>query len=192
MASVDRRTSTSFTDPDALQPLLNCSLIALDENPGVQPIGIGETSRKIIAKAVLQVVKQNVLDLDGCLQLCAGQCAGCEVAVHAMKMIFGNEDTEGGQNIRPIFLKFLNNFYIISSFQDKMYKCLTKIKFGLTLCLSMYFFLFQAPLSSQVLTVLLPPCLLMAHLYCHRKVPHRVIPWQCSCMLLVLCLSFDN
>ena len=69
-----------------------------------------------------------------------------------------------------------------------MYKCLTKIKFGLTLCLSMYFFLFQAPLSSQVLTVLLPPCLLMAHLYCHRKVPHRVIPWQCPCILLVLCL----
>ena len=28
-----------------------------------------------------------------------------------------------------------------------MYKCLTKIKFGLTLCLSMYFFLFQALVS---------------------------------------------
>ena len=95
MASIARCTSTSFTDPDALQPLLNCSLIALDKNPGVQPIGIGETSRRIIAKAVLQVVKQDVLDLAGCLQLCAGQCAGCEAAVHAMRMIFGDEDTEG-------------------------------------------------------------------------------------------------
>ena len=95
MASVARRISTSFTDPDALQPLLNCCLIALDKNPGVRPIGIGEISRRIIAKAVLQVVKQDVLDAAGCLQLCAGQRAGCEAAVHAMRMIFADEDTEG-------------------------------------------------------------------------------------------------
>ena len=86
MASAARRISTSFTNPDALQPLLNCRLIALDKNPGVQPIGIGKTSRKIIVKAVLQVVKQDVLDAAGCLQLCAGQRAGCKAAVHAMRM----------------------------------------------------------------------------------------------------------
>ena len=80
LASVARRISTSFIDPDALQPLLNCRLIALDKNPGVRPIGIGETSRRIIAKAVLYVVKQDVMDAAGCLQLCAGQRAGCEAA----------------------------------------------------------------------------------------------------------------
>ena len=38
LASVAKRFSTSFVDPDALQPLLNCRLIALDKNPGVRPI----------------------------------------------------------------------------------------------------------------------------------------------------------
>ena len=78
-----------------MQPLLNCRLIALDKNPGVRPIGIGETSRRIIAKAVLHVVKQDVMDAAGCLQLCAGQHAGCEAAVHAMREIFDDEGTEG-------------------------------------------------------------------------------------------------
>lgn len=92
LASVARHISTSFIDPDALQPLLNCQLLALDKNPGVKPIGIGETSRRIIMKAVLYVVKQDVMDAAGCLQ---GQRAGCEAAVHAMRDIFADEGTEG-------------------------------------------------------------------------------------------------
>ena len=40
LASVARCISTSFIDPDSLQPLLNCRLIALDKNPGVRLIGI--------------------------------------------------------------------------------------------------------------------------------------------------------
>ena len=35
LALVARRISTSFTDLEGLQPLLNCRLIALDKNPGV-------------------------------------------------------------------------------------------------------------------------------------------------------------
>jgi len=95
LASVAKHISTSFIDLDALQPLLNCWLIALDKNPEVQPIGIGKTSRRIIAKVVLYVVKQNVMDTTGCLQLCAGQHAGCEAVVHAMREIFADEGTEG-------------------------------------------------------------------------------------------------
>ena len=76
MLLVARRISTSFTDLEALQPLLNCQPIALDKNTGVRPIGIGETSRRIIAKAVLHIVKQDVMDAASCLQLCAGQRAG--------------------------------------------------------------------------------------------------------------------
>ena len=85
LALVAKRISTSFTDPDALQPLLNCHLIALDKDPGVRPIGIDETSRRIIAKAVLRVAKQDIMDAAGCFQLCAGQRAGCEAAVHTMR-----------------------------------------------------------------------------------------------------------
>ena len=69
-------------------------MIALDKNPRVRPIGIGETSRRIIAiKAVLHVVKQDVMDAAGCN--CVGQRAGCEAAVHAMREIFDDEGTEG-------------------------------------------------------------------------------------------------
>ena len=90
LASVARHISTSFTNPDALQPL-----IALDKNPGVRPISIGEASRRIIAKAVLQVVKQDVLDVAGCLQLCAGQRVGCEAVIHEMRAIFADKDIKG-------------------------------------------------------------------------------------------------
>ena len=84
LTSVARRISTLFTKPDALHPRLNCRLIALDKNPGVRPIGIGETSRRIFTKVVLHVVKQDVMDAASCLQLCVGQHAGCE-AVHVMR-----------------------------------------------------------------------------------------------------------
>ena len=33
-------------------------LIALDKNPGVHPIGIGDTARCIIAKAILNITRQ--------------------------------------------------------------------------------------------------------------------------------------
>ena len=60
-------------------------LIALDKCPGVRPIGIGEVVRRIIAKAVLSIVKLYILEAAGPLQFCAGQDAGCEAAVHAMR-----------------------------------------------------------------------------------------------------------
>ena len=87
LALVARKTATTFVDPEALQPLLNNRLIALDKNPGVRSIGIGEVSRRLIAKSILRVVKFDDLEAAGCLQLCAGQRSGCEAAIHAMIFI---------------------------------------------------------------------------------------------------------
>eukprot|EP00794_Sanderia_malayensis_P017856 gene17856-biopygen15283 len=56
--------------------------------PGVQPIGVGEVLRRIIGKAVIQIVKSDIMESAGNLQLCAGQKAGSEVAVHAIPDIF--------------------------------------------------------------------------------------------------------
>jgi len=39
-------------------------------------------------------VKAGYLNTSGCFQLCAGQRGGCEAAVHAMKKIFDDSDTE--------------------------------------------------------------------------------------------------
>ena len=79
----------------ALLPLLRVDLvIALDKCPGVRPIGVGEVVRRIIGKAVLAAVKMDILEAAGPLQLCAGQDAGCEAAIHAMHSLFAEENTE--------------------------------------------------------------------------------------------------
>ena len=50
--------------------------------------------RRIIGKAVMRIVKYDLQDSVGSIQLCAGQDAGCEAAVHAMEQVFADEDTE--------------------------------------------------------------------------------------------------
>ena len=50
LASVARRICSSYVHPTSIAPLLACRLIALDKHPGVRPIGIGDTARRIIAK----------------------------------------------------------------------------------------------------------------------------------------------
>jgi len=45
-------------------------------------------SRRLIAKTILRVVKPDVLEAAGCLQLCASQRGDCEAAIHAMREIF--------------------------------------------------------------------------------------------------------
>jgi len=70
--------------PDGIDALVACHLIALNKCPGVHPIGIGEVVQRVITRAVLSIVKLDIMEAAGPLQLCAGQDAGCEAAVHAM------------------------------------------------------------------------------------------------------------
>ena len=60
----------------------------------MRPIGIGDTARRVIAKAVISVVKDDVLDSAGSTQLCVGQMAGVESAVHAIRQKFNSPETE--------------------------------------------------------------------------------------------------
>ena len=66
----------------------------MDKNPGVRPIGVGETARRIIAKAVLSVIRGDVQNAAGALQLCAGQISGIKAAVHPVRESFQQEATE--------------------------------------------------------------------------------------------------
>ena len=50
--------------------------------------------QRIIGKAVMIIVKYDLQDSVGSIQLCAGQDAGCEAAVHTMEQVFADEDTE--------------------------------------------------------------------------------------------------
>ena len=94
IAAVARRLCTSLVDPKALRGFTCSRLIALDKQPGVRPVGIGEVSRRIIGKAVLSVIKDDILRVAGVKQLCVGQQAGCEAAIHALRCIFDHSSTE--------------------------------------------------------------------------------------------------
>ena len=94
LALVAKRLCTSYMDPKCVSPLLACRLIALDKNPGVRLIGIGDTARRIIAKAILNIVRPDVQDISGWLQLCVGQISGIEAAVHAVQTAFESDENE--------------------------------------------------------------------------------------------------
>ena len=95
IAILARRLCTSFVDPEIVLPLVSCRLIALDKNPGVHPIGVGEVVRCIIAKAVLSIIGPDIQRAAGPLQLCAGQTCGVEAAIHSMRSIFDDEKSKG-------------------------------------------------------------------------------------------------
>ena len=94
IAMLGRRICQNFVDPDGLTAYTSCRLVAMDKCPGVRPIGIGEVVRRIIGKAILSVASQDIQQVTGALQLCAGQQAGCEAAIHAMRQGFTQPNTE--------------------------------------------------------------------------------------------------
>ena len=91
---VARHLCTEMVDPSGLSAFVACRLIALDKCHGVRPIGGEEVVRRIVGKAVLATVKMDNLETAGPLQLCAGQDASCEAAIHAMCSVFSEEGTE--------------------------------------------------------------------------------------------------
>ena len=94
LASATRRICTELVDPIVIMPLVACRLIALDKCPGVRPIGVGETMRRIINKTIATVLHDEIQEAAEPLQVCAGQIAGCEAAIHAMRRIHESQDTE--------------------------------------------------------------------------------------------------
>ena len=94
LALVAKKISSTYVDPDGLSSYTACRLIALDKRPGVRPIGIGEVVRRIISKAIINVIRDEIKDVAGTTQLCAGQEAGCETGVHSMREIFSDSTTE--------------------------------------------------------------------------------------------------
>ena len=86
------RICTTYVDPTSLKAYTSCRLVPLDKCPGVRPVRIGEVVGRIVGKAVMKVVKQDLQEAVGSIQLCAGQDAGCEAAVHAMEHFFAGND----------------------------------------------------------------------------------------------------
>ena len=154
LALLARRLCTVFLDPSGLAPLLSCRLIALDKKPGVHPIGICETVRRIITKAFLSVVGSDIQDAAGSIQLCAGQKAGIETAVHAMKMAFKDIDSEA------VLMIDASNAFNSLNRESALRK----------------FFVPPSPPSSSTPIAVIHSYLQKVQLYIHVKVQRREIP----------------
>ena len=50
--------------------------------------------RRILGKATLAIIGGDIQETAGALQLCAGQKARCEAAVHAIRQIFEDTNTQ--------------------------------------------------------------------------------------------------
>ena len=68
----------------AYRALMACRLVALDKQPGVRPLGIGEIFRRAIAKCALKICGEDAKAACGSTNLCAGLEAGIEGAVHSV------------------------------------------------------------------------------------------------------------
>ena len=93
-AALGRRVCTEFVDPASLEAFLACRLIPVDKKPGVRPIGVCEVLRRVVGKAVMTVVKADVVVATGPVQLCAGIEGGSEAAVNTLQELFAAEETE--------------------------------------------------------------------------------------------------
>ena len=94
LALLAKRLCTEVVDFKNLQAYVACRLIPQNKRPGVCPIGICEVARRIIGKAILTVISKDIQQATGTLQLCAGQTAGIEAAIHAMHHIYDNKNTD--------------------------------------------------------------------------------------------------
>ena len=88
VAAVCRRLCNTTTPWEDICALVASCLIALDKCPGVRPIGIGETLRRIVGKAICLATRIDVTAACGSDQLCAGLSSGIEGAIHAMNSLF--------------------------------------------------------------------------------------------------------
>ena len=92
IASLSKRLCSEEIPYEYISSLMSCRLVPLKKlDNSVRPVGIGETLRRIISKAVVSMLKQDILCASGCIQTCAGLKGGIEVAVHSMRKIFEND-----------------------------------------------------------------------------------------------------
>ena len=94
LANTARQLCSEYVDPSGISALVTCRLIALDKCPGVRPIGVGETVRRVIAKAIATAISNGIQEAAGPLQVCARHLLGCEAAVHVMHQVYQSSSTE--------------------------------------------------------------------------------------------------
>lgn len=80
-------------DNFSLAPLMASRLVPLDKKPGLRPIGVGEVLRRIMGKVVMRTFSEDVANASSDSQMC-GRSSGSEAAIHAMRRMFQDNNTE--------------------------------------------------------------------------------------------------
>ena len=93
LALMIKSICTESIDDNSLEPLLASRLVPLDKKPGVRPIGVGEVLRRIMGKVVMGVFAEDVTKSSSKSQMC-GHKSGSEAAIHAMRRMFQNNNTD--------------------------------------------------------------------------------------------------
>jgi len=78
----------------AIRSLMANRLVALDKNPGVRPIGIGSSWRRLLAKILLLLAGESATEACGADQVCAGLQSGIEGAIHAAAAVWKEHANE--------------------------------------------------------------------------------------------------
>lgn len=161
-----KRLCTDMVDPIATAPLLSCRLIALNKCPGARPISIGDTARRIIAKAILTITKADTQEETGSVQLCADQISGTKIAVYTVKTLFQQEDTEA-----ILLMDATNAFNSLNRLVALHNIC----HFCHHLCPS---------LATVLINTYRTPTKLFVDgsVFTRVKVQHKAIHWLCQCM----------
>ena len=79
---------------DSLVPFMACRLLPLNKNAVLRQIGIGECLRRIIGKAVLTILRDDIIENAGSLQSCAGVKGGIEANIHAVEELYDDEESQ--------------------------------------------------------------------------------------------------
>ncbi|CEM03378.1 unnamed protein product [Vitrella brassicaformis CCMP3155] len=93
-ARATNKINSENVDWRTIAALRDARLIALDKQPGVRPIGIGEVPFRIMTKAICIAARREVEQACGTLQLCAGQQGGIEAACHVVSSLMTGEPLE--------------------------------------------------------------------------------------------------
>ena len=68
-------------------------LMPLDTNPRLRPIGVGEVLRYMASKVTVSLLKEDVIETTGSLQVYEGQDTAIEAAIYSMNEMYNAEET---------------------------------------------------------------------------------------------------